>query len=182
MNPGLLPIPSLDDVEQCPPDRDDAPERGEDPTSRKRHRTKTCGKKLTPRIESDARGKGAKESKEEEEEILSCGFIVKAPLPVEQALQFETSNNIGEGAYFKALMRKRFQCICDVQTRWLSRACNRKHPAYVETQATLKEFAETIVIMFDVQFGTNPNTADMITTRKHAHTKKRPHDKKMQDK
>jgi hypothetical protein len=119
-----------------------------------------------------------KEEEEEEEEVLSCGFIIKAPLPVERAIQFESSNSIEEGAYFMSLMRKRFQCIHDVQIRWLSRACNHKHPKYMETQARLKDFAEIVVLMFDAQFGTNPNTPCVIPTRKHMHRKKS--DKKMQ--
>jgi hypothetical protein len=115
------------------------------------------------------------EEEEEEEEdvvVLDSGIINRAPLPIDQARKTEISVGAEEGSYFVELMRKRLRCIRDMQVKWGSRACNKRNPKYVKTQARLKDFAEVVLDAFDSQFGLTSDTMLAVPTRKHLKTKK----------
>ena len=74
-------------------------------------------------------------------DVMDSGLISRAPVPVDQAEKLEMAAGAEEGAYFVELMRKRLQCVHDIQVRWVTRTCNKKKPKYVDTQAKLRDFA-----------------------------------------
>jgi hypothetical protein len=99
--------------------------------------------------------------------VLGAGFIVKAPLPIEQAARAEAAAGASEGEYFVELMRKRFQCMHDMQVRWIARTCNVKNPKYMETQVRLKDFTEIVLAAFATQFGPQSKAIANPRTRRH---------------
>ena len=104
-------------------------------------------------------------------EVLGAGFIVKAPLPIEQAAIAEKEVGSQEGEYFVELMRKKFQYMHDMQVRWTNRMCNTKNAKYMETQMQLKNFTEIVLVAFSTQFGSQSKTMVSPQTRKHAQRK-----------
>lgn len=105
-------------------------------------------------------------------EVIGSGFIARAPIPIEQASALESSTGVEEGTYFVELMRKKVLCLRDMQSKWVSRACNRKKPKYIETQTKLGEFMDTVVKAFDSQFGAQSSKLTDPPTRKHLKARK----------
>lgn len=112
------------------------------------------------------------------EEVIASGFISRAPLPIDQVQKMEVAIGANDGAYFIELMRKRLQCVRDVQVRWLTRTCNKKQPRYVEIQNRLKCFAESVLNTFDSHFGIPCAGLADPPTRRHMRSNARPIKKK----
>lgn len=111
---------------------------------------------------------------------MDSGLISRAPVPVDQAEKLEMAAGAEEGAYFVELMRKRLQCVHDIQVRWVTRTCNKKKPKYVDTQAKLRDFAGVVLKAFEIQFGAP--SATMVTTPTRRHVKPRTTTTKQSDK